>query len=76
MQRVLSSPVEIPMIRVYHIEDLALRARVVDKLAAWRGCAPSQIPEWFEIDDADFSEILIHLRAEDEGHAMADEADE
>ncbi|MFT3785761.1 MAG: hypothetical protein QM770_06290 [Tepidisphaeraceae bacterium] len=54
------------MIRVYHIEDPALKERVVKKLAEWRGCEPWQIPEWFEIDDADFSEILIELRAEDE----------
>lgn len=50
------------MIRVYHIDDLDLRRRVVEVLAAWRGCEPHQIPEWFEIDDADFSEILIELR--------------
>ncbi len=60
------------MIRVYHITDLDLKRRVVEKLAAWRGCAPSQIPEWFEIDDADFSEILIELRAEDDGTARPD----
>ncbi len=63
------------MIRVYHITDPDLKRRVVEKLAAWRGCAPTQIPEWFEIDDADFSEILIELKAEDDGFAPRDRDD-
>jgi hypothetical protein len=28
---------------------------------------PAHIPDWWEMDDADFSAILIELRYEDEG---------
>ena len=55
------------MVRIYHIADPVLRDRVVAKLAEWRGTTPSGIPDWFELDDADYSELLIELRADDEG---------
>jgi hypothetical protein len=54
------------MVRIRHITDPELKRRVIAKLAEWRGMAPSQVPEWFELDDADFSDILIELREEDE----------
>ncbi len=53
------------MIRIRHITDADLKARVIAKLAQWRGMSPSQIPEWFELDDADYSDLLIELKAED-----------
>jgi len=59
------------MIRVYHITDEELKRRVVDVIAGWRGAPASAIPEWFEIDDAEYSEILIQLHAEDRGEFNA-----
>jgi len=58
------------MIRIYHIADDELKQRVINKLAEYRGCDPSGIPDWFELDDADYSEILIELRAEETGHSV------
>lgn len=54
------------MIRLLHIDDDALRERVRAKIAASREMEPAHIPDWFEMDDADFSAILIELRYEDE----------
>jgi hypothetical protein len=54
-----------------HIEDLALRERVRAKIAESREMNPAHIEDWWEMDDADFSAILIELRYEDEG--MKDE---
>jgi hypothetical protein len=61
------------MIRLLHIDDLKLRERVRQKIADARGMLPSEIADWWEMDDADFSEILIELRAEDDGTLDRDE---
>jgi hypothetical protein len=52
------------MIRIREINDLELRDRIVAALAERRGCAPSAIPDWFELDDADFIDLLDDLRAD------------
>ncbi|MGC4032298.1 MAG: hypothetical protein QM754_11315 [Tepidisphaeraceae bacterium] len=54
------------MVRIYHIADPLLREKVLAKLAEWRGSTPAQIPEWFELDDGDYSELLIEIRADEE----------
>lgn len=59
------------VIRLLHIDDLALRERVRKKIADSREMEPVDIPDWWEMDDADFSAILIELRYEDEGHDVA-----
>lgn len=61
------------MVRIDHIVDPVLRDRVVAKLAEWRGTTPAQIPDWFELDDADYSELLIELHADEEGRFDNDE---
>ena len=55
------------MIRLLHIDDAALRERVRARIAASREMEPGAIADWWEMDDADFSAILIELRCEDEG---------
>lgn len=55
------------MIRLREIPDERLREQVRQKIAAAREMLPVEIPDWWELDDADFSEILIELRAESEG---------
>lgn len=55
------------MIRIRHITDPELKQRVIEKLAEFRGMSPASIPEWFELDDADYVDILNAIRDEDEG---------
>ncbi len=55
------------MIRIREILDPDLRRRVVEALAERRGCSPAAIPEWFELDDADFVDLLNQLREAEEG---------
>lgn len=53
------------MIRIREILDPELRQRIVQALAERRGCSAAAIPEWFELDDADFVDLLNDLREED-----------
>jgi hypothetical protein len=55
------------MVRIREITDPDLRRRIVEALADRRGCSPAAIPEWFELDDADFVDLLNDLEADDEG---------
>jgi hypothetical protein len=50
------------MIRISHISDPELKAKVVAALAERRGMSPGSIPEWFELDDADFVDLLNDLK--------------
>jgi len=43
------------MIRIRHIDDPELKAKVIAKLLEWRGIT---VPEWFEMDDADYVDVL------------------
>ena len=50
------------MIRIRHILDPDLKRKVIDALAAARGMSPAAIPEWFELDDADYVDLLNAIR--------------
>jgi hypothetical protein len=50
------------MIRVREIIDPDLRRRIVEALANRRGCSTASIPDWFELDDADFVDLLNDLQ--------------
>jgi hypothetical protein len=50
------------MVRIREIADPELRQRVLAALAERRGCAVAAIPEWFELDDLDFVDLLNDLR--------------
>jgi hypothetical protein len=50
------------MIRIREILDPELRERIVSKLAENRGCSGASIPDWFELDDADFVDLLNDLK--------------
>jgi hypothetical protein len=54
------------MVRIREILDPELRLRIVEALAARRGCSVAAIPEWFELDDADFVDLLNDLKTQDE----------
>ena len=49
------------MIRIREIADPELRAKIVVALAERRGMSPAAIPEWFELDDADYVDLLNDL---------------
>ena len=53
------------MIRIAHILDPELKAKVIAALAERRGMSASAIPEWFELDEADFVDLLNDLRDQD-----------
>lgn len=55
------------VVRIRHISDPDLKAKVVAKLAEWRGMSPSQVPEWYELDDADYVDLLQAIREDEEG---------
>ena len=54
------------MVRIREILDPDLKRKIVEALADRRGCSPAAIPEWFELDDADFVDLLNDLKAEDD----------
>jgi hypothetical protein len=50
------------MIRIREIADPDLRAKIIEALAERRGMSPSAIPQWFELDDADFVDLLNDIK--------------
>jgi hypothetical protein len=50
------------MIRIREISDPELKQRVIVALAERRGMSPAAIPEWFELDDADYVDLLNDLK--------------
>lgn len=63
------------MIRIREILDPDLRERVRAALAERRGMASGAIPDWYELDDADYVDLLNDLRqdaARDEHDADRD----
>jgi hypothetical protein len=52
------------MIRIREILDPELRQRVREALADRRGCSAGSIPDWFELDDADYVDLLNDLKDE------------
>ena len=55
------------MIRIREILDPDLKRQIVEKLAEHRGMSAAAIPEWFELDDADFVDLLQELKADAQG---------
>jgi hypothetical protein len=54
------------MIRIREIVDPDLKRRIIQTLADRRGMSPAAIPEWYELDDADFVDLLNDLEQERE----------
>ena len=50
------------MIRIREILDPDLRERVRAVLAERRGMSAAAIPDWYELDDADYVDLLNDLR--------------
>jgi hypothetical protein len=64
------------VIRIREINDPELRRRIAGALAERRGCSAAAIPDWFELDDADFIDLLDDLRAAESGDEQNDLADD
>jgi hypothetical protein len=54
------------MIRIREILDPDLRKQIVAALAERRGCSTAAIPEWYELDDADYVDLLQEITAKPE----------
>jgi len=50
------------MVRLREVSDETLRETLREMIAESRGMAASMIPDWWEMDDADLSEMLIEMR--------------
>ena len=50
------------MIRIREISDPELKQKIILALADRRGMSPASIPEWFELDDADYVDLLNDLK--------------
>lgn len=46
--------------------DPELRQRIVSALAERRGVSAAAIPDWFELDDMDYVDLLNDLKEEDQ----------
>lgn len=54
------------MLRIREIIDPELRDRIRAALADRRNCSAAAIPDWFELDDADFVDLLNDLRGDEQ----------
>ena len=61
------------MIRIREIDDLQLRERIRQALADRRGMSAAAVPDWFELDDHDFVDLLNDLRDAEQGVRDEDE---
>lgn len=61
------------MIRIREILDPELRRRVVEKLGEWRGMPAASIPDWFELDDADYADLLAEINHPEEAESNDDD---
>jgi hypothetical protein len=52
------------MIRIREIIDPELKKKIVAALAERRGCSVAAIPEWYELDDLDYVDLLNDLKGE------------
>ena len=50
------------MIRIREISDPELRERIRAALAERRGMSVAMIPDWYELDDLDFVDLLNDIR--------------
>lgn len=53
-------------VRLREIIDPDLKAKVLQALSERRGMPAGAIPEWFELDDADFVDLLNDIRGDNE----------
>ena len=54
------------MVRIREILDPDLKKKIVAALAERRGCSVAAIPDWYELDDADYVDLLQDINAKSE----------
>jgi hypothetical protein len=54
------------MIRIREITDPDVRERIRAALAERRGMSVAAVPDWFELDDMDYVDLLNELRESEE----------
>ena len=54
------------MVRIREILDPELKKKIVAALAEQRGCSVAAIPEWYELDDADYVDLLNQINGPSE----------
>ena len=57
----------VEMIRIREIADPELKAKIIAALAERRGMSVAAIPEWFELDDADYVDLLNDIHYPESG---------
>jgi hypothetical protein len=60
------------VIRIREIVDPQLRQRVLQALAERRGCSVAAIPDWFELDDLDYVDLLNDLQRDPQRDELRD----
>ena len=55
------------MIRIREIIDPELRQRIINALAERRGMSAAAIPDWYELDDLDYVDLLNDLKEQEYG---------
>ena len=60
------------MIRIREIQDPELKAKIVEALAERRGMSPGTIPEWYELDDADYVDLLNDIKEKESPESYDD----
>lgn len=61
------------MVRLREILDPELRRRITEALAERRGLSPAAIPDWYELDDLDYVDLLNDLKEAEQGEDPSDD---
>jgi hypothetical protein len=60
-------------VRLREIIDPELKAKILQALSQRRGMPAGAIPEWFELDDADFVDLLNDIRGDNDEDELPDD---
>ena len=60
------------MIRIREIIDPELREKIREALAERRGMTAAAVPDWFELDDLDFVDLLNDLKEKENPYERED----
>ena len=61
------------MVRIREITDPELKAKIITALAERRGMSPGAVPEWYELDDADYVDLLNDIKERESSRSWDDD---
>jgi len=61
------------VIRIREILDPELKSKIVAALADRRGMSAAAIPEWYELDDADYVDLLNDIKENESPRSWEDD---